>query len=203
MKKHGYKYTRIYNIWGLMKNRCYCPTSNNYKNYGGRGIKICDEWKNNFIAFKDWAYANGYNEKLTIDRIDNNGNYEPSNCRWITNLEQQFNKRNNHLITYNGKTQTLSQWAKELEISREVIEQRLKRKLPIEKVLTKGYLKDKKIKPIMQYDKEGNIIKIWNCYAAQIQKETGICSRNILYCLNHKQKTCKGYVWRYANDISD
>ena len=91
--RHGKRGSRLYIIWSSMKTRCYNGKSRAYKWYGGRGIKICDEWLNDFQAFYDWAMANGYKDDLTIDRIDVNGNYEPSNCRWITISEQQKNKR--------------------------------------------------------------------------------------------------------------
>ena len=102
--KHGGKNTRLYSIWHAMKSRCYCKKTKTYKSYGGKGVKVCDEWNNDFSAFREWALANGYKEldtelkyRLSIDRIDNNGNYEPANCRWITlsenvikaNLEKQ------------------------------------------------------------------------------------------------------------------
>lgn len=97
----GNKCGRLYGLWKSIKYRCYSETCKSYKNYGGRGIVMCDEWKNDFKAFHDWAIVNGYKEEKTekginiwtIDRIDVNGNYEPSNCRFITNAEQAKNKR--------------------------------------------------------------------------------------------------------------
>ena len=113
--------TRLYKIWRTMKTRCLNPSFAKYKDYGGRGIKICDDWVDNYSAFKEWAINNGYADNLSIDRIDNNGNYEPNNCKWSTGKEQCRNRRTNHLITYNGKTQCLTDWAEELGINRMVL----------------------------------------------------------------------------------
>lgn len=109
--KHGLLKSRLYGIWVGMKNRCYNINSTYYKNYGGRGITICDDWHYDFISFYNWSIANGYSDDLSIDRIDVNGNYEPSNCRWVTDKVQGRNRRNNIYITYNDVTKTLAEWA--------------------------------------------------------------------------------------------
>ena len=108
-----------------MKKRCYNPKDKRFKNYGGRGIKVCDEWSNSFEAFYDWAMSNGYSEKLTIDRIDVNGDYFPENCRWATVKEQQRNTTRNHHVTAFGKTMTIAEWSEHTGISPGVIKDRL------------------------------------------------------------------------------
>lgn len=108
-----------------MINRCFRTKDKRYKDYGGRGITVCNEWRNSFKAFYAWAIANGYTDELTIDRIDNNGNYEPSNCRWLSLKEQANNRRSNHLVTYDGQTKTITQWSEERNIKKSTLQRRL------------------------------------------------------------------------------
>lgn len=122
---HGLSKTKLYRTYNGMKNRCYRENLKEYCNYGGRGIKVCNEWLNDFNAFYIWAMNNGYSEGLSIDRIDVNGNYEPNNCRWITMTKQASNKRNNHLLTYQGKTKTIADWARETGIASPTIRKRI------------------------------------------------------------------------------
>lgn len=127
-KKHGMFGTRIYNVWHTMKERCYVKTQTSYNNYGGRGIKVCDEWQE-FIQFMEWAYANGYDEnakrgECTLDRIDPNGNYCPENCRWVDWSVQANNKNTNVFIEHNGVVDTLSNHARREGISPTLAEER-------------------------------------------------------------------------------
>lgn len=134
--KHGYTGTRVYSIWQNMKARCYQTSHKGYNLYGGRGITVCDEWKNDAKAFCDWAMNNGYSDELELDRIDNNGNYTPSNCRWVTHAENNRNKSTNHFITFKSETHTICEWEKITGIANQEIYRRLKLGWPIEKALT-------------------------------------------------------------------
>ncbi len=134
--KHGYVGTKLYNVYHNMKERCLNPSRNDYSRYGGRGICVCEEWKEDFKTFQKWAFENGYKDNLTIDRIDVNGNYEPSNCRWVDGITQANNKRNSYYVEYNGKKLTISEWARETGISPSLIRYRLNKGWPIERALT-------------------------------------------------------------------
>lgn len=115
--KHNQRHTRLYEVWKSLKQRCLNSNSNAYKNYGGRGITICEEWKNDFQLFYDWSMKNGYKKGLTIDRINNNDSYKPNNCRWVTRQAQANNTRTNRYIEYNGIIHTISEWSRILNIS--------------------------------------------------------------------------------------
>lgn len=143
-RRHGETGTRLYQAWENMRARCNRKSSREYENYGGRGIRVCDEWQNNYESFRDWALDNGYSDNLTLDRKNVNGNYCPENCRWISNQLQQYNKRTNRNISFNGKTQTITQWAKEYKIPVKTLQGRLdKSKWSIEKALTTPVTKNK------------------------------------------------------------
>lgn len=152
-KKHLSSHTKIYNVYAHILSRCFCKTNKNYHNYGGRGITVCKEWtdkENGFDSFYKWSIQNGYDEtaefgKCTIDRIDNNGDYEPSNCRWVSIKEQANNKRVNHLLTYKGKTQNVTQWAIELGFNKGTLFSRIHKGWSVEKMLST---------PVKKYNRE-------------------------------------------------
>lgn len=134
--KHKMSKTKLYQKWSHMMQRCENPNVERYSHYGGRGIKVCDEW-HNFKNFKEWAKSSGYSENLTLDRINVDGNYCPDNCRWVSWNVQANNTTRNHYITYNGETHSLSEWSKILNISYTVLRARINRsKWDIEKAFT-------------------------------------------------------------------
>ena len=122
---HGDSHTRLHNIWSGMRARCYTETDYHYKWYGGRGIRVCDEWIDNYVEFKKWALANGYSDNLTIDRIDNAGDYSPENCRWVTMEKQSNNTRRNHIVEAFGEKHTISEWAKQSGVPYDLLKRRL------------------------------------------------------------------------------
>lgn len=119
------EHQRILRIRRSMIERCECENHENYKFYGGKGISVCREWREEPLAFYDWALENGYQDNLTIDRIDVNGNYEPNNCRWVDMKTQNRNKENSILIKYNGQEKTLSEWCELLNLPRQTIRHRI------------------------------------------------------------------------------
>lgn len=122
---HGMSRGRLYHIWVGMKKRILNKNATIFKHYGGRGISICDEWRNDFCAFRDWALTNGYAESLSIDRIDNSKGYSASNCRWVTRKLQSNNRRSNRLVSFMGEAYTIAEWAEILGIGRDTLRYRL------------------------------------------------------------------------------
>ncbi len=133
--KHGMTKTPEYKAWTSMKDRCYNSTLNQYKDYGGRGITICDRWLNSFENFYE-DMGQRPSQEYSLDRVDNNGNYCKENCRWSTRKEQGNNKRNNHILEYDSQRLTIAEWSIKLNIDRNLIKNRLKYGWPIEKALT-------------------------------------------------------------------
>lgn len=123
--KHGFSHSRLYRIWQDMIFRC-THDKPKFKEYCGRGIRVCNEWCCDFVAFRNWAISHGYNDTLTIDRINPNGNYEPQNCRWATKKEQSANRRISISVTFRGKTKNLAEWAREFGIPCGTIRHRIK-----------------------------------------------------------------------------
>ena len=136
--RHGFAHRdhkeKLYEIWSSMKARCQRKTDLNYRHYGGRGITVCDEWQD-YAPFRAWAMANGYQQGLTLDRIDNNSGYSPENCRWVTMLEQMRNTRRNRFIEYDGERKTISAWAADAGIKYGTLWGRLKRGMKMEEAL--------------------------------------------------------------------
>lgn len=173
---HGLRGTQIYKVWAGIKDRTN-PKNNNCKdNYRKFAIKMCEEWRNDFMAFYKWAMANGYKEeklpngknRLTIDRIDNNGDYCPANCRWVTNKEQLNNQTTNRIITYKGKTQTLAQWCEELKLPYGTILFRLRIGYDVERAFTESTDKQN------YYEYKGELLSI-----NQIVERTGLTKTNV------------------------
>lgn len=127
---------RLLTCWRAIIARTTNKNIPNYQYYGGRGITVCDEWQNDFQSFYDWAIANGYKEGLTIDRINNDGNYEPSNCRWATLKEQANNRQSCIFEEYQGQTKTLAQWADEYKLPRYIVYNRYRAGWNIDRILT-------------------------------------------------------------------
>ena len=130
--------TKLYNVYYGIKRRCLDKKWNLYKDYGGRGIEICDEWKNSYQCFKTWAIENGYKEGLSIERINNNGNYEPSNCKWATPKEQANNRRSNRKIYYEGKLYNVTSLAETLHINSNTLFTQLNRGWTIQRIIERS-----------------------------------------------------------------
>lgn len=142
---HGKKGTRLYRIYQGMMNRCNNPNQPAYKNYGSRGIRVCEQWIEDFMSFYNWAMTHGYSDDLTLDRIDVNVGYSPENCRWISRKEQSLNRTDNHIVEFNGEAHPITEWAQMNGLTYPAISKRLKRGWPVEYALTlplKSKLKD-------------------------------------------------------------
>jgi hypothetical protein len=186
-----------------MLERCENPQHPGYKDYGGRGITVCEEW-HRFFPFYSWSLSNGYAEKLTIDRIDNGKGYNPNNCRWITQKKNSRNRRNNHLISWGGESLCISEWAERLGISPQALVDRLHSKSwSLEQALTLGKngrpIKQPSFeKAIIQLTTDGSVIKEWESIS-KAAEALNIPNSNISRALKNKKYTARGFRWEYAS----
>ena len=201
--KHGMYKTRVYAIWANMKKRCYNIRLKTYKDYGARGITVCDEWRNGFESFLKWAESSGYSDNLTIDRIDVNGNYTPENCRWVTKYEQCLNKRNTFVVTFNGETKSLAFFCKQLGLNYSFIHKRInKYKWTVEKALTTPTLNkldnlSKNGKYIVQKVLCENSGTVY-ASAQEAGKELGLNCKTIQNVCSGANKSLKGLYFKYV-----
>ena len=177
LSTHGQSETRLYYIWSSMKSRCLNINNKSFQNYGGRGIRVCEEWLQSFEAFATWAHENGYADNLTIDRVDNDKDYTPDNCRWVDRTTQSRNRRNNRFLTYKGQTKTLGEWGEEVGINSAVIWKRL---------YHYGWSAEKALfTPVKHFTKRANemLITHHNSTKSLLEwsKETGINAHTLYY----------------------
>lgn len=135
-RTHGRSHSKLYSVWKNMRSRCRNSKRNSYKNYGARGIDVCNDWYTSFESFASWAILSGYKEGLLIERINNNSNYCPVNCAWATVREQSLNRRTNRLIFYNNETKPLIEWAKIFKLNPNTVGARLNRGWTVERALS-------------------------------------------------------------------
>ena len=178
---YGLRKHRLYGVWVNIKERCLKPRNKAYKNYGGRGIKICENWSKNFLNFYDWAMANGYAESLSIDRIDVNGDYCPENCRWATPKQQARNKRDSKMVVFNGVEKHWMDWCEELGLSKSAVGHCKQRTNMEYQEIFERYIKKKNRTKtdgkIRKLDKMNFPIKEWlqqNLSKAEIARRCGV-----------------------------
>lgn len=206
------KYTKeqtssfLYSTWNGMKQRCLDPNSSHYHRYGGRGVTICEEWLNDYSKFYEWAMANGASKELTLDRIDTDGNYEPSNCRWADVEMQMNNTSQNRFIEYNGEKLTVMQWSRRTGIEEGTIRRRLDsygysvaEALGYETHTKKSWDRSHTRKPVNQYSLDGEFIREWP--SIQEAADTlNIRQASIRACATGYYKSGGGFIWRYLGE---
>ena len=190
---HGMSKTRLHTIWNSMHCRCERKQTNGYSRYGGRGIKVCEEWKD-FEPFMEWALASGYSECLTLDRIDNDGDYCPENCRWATKEEQCNHQRTNHYITCDGETHTLIQWSRITGVSRDAIYDRLQKGMTTKEELFAP--NPNKKRPLVAIDEKTGVIYWFE--SSKDAERRGYSRPGIWRAINGEHKTHHGLIWKYA-----
>ncbi len=182
---------RLYGIWYNMIERCENPSHNYYRNYGGRGITVCEEWHNPYNFF-EWAIAHGYEKYLTIDRMNYNGNYEPSNCRWVTLKEQQNNKSTNRYETINGETKTVQEWIDYYGVTNGMVWSRLMRGWSFEDALLKPSQKKYRGLKVLCID-TGEVFDS----SRKAGDKYGVTAAAIRAAIYDKSSVCCGMKWKY------
>ena len=185
MKTHGKSKDKLYRVWNGMKQRCYNANDDFYYCYGAKGITVCEEWKNGFQNFYDWAISHGYDEKLSIDRIDVNGNYCPENCRWTNSSVQSRNRTDRKRYIYDGQELLLSEISEKTGIRVGTLWQRIQRGIPLE---DKVYMNKKPVLVDETFLYES---------ATQAAKSLNLNLPNLVMVCNGKRKNVKGHTARY------
>ena len=194
-KTHQMTKTRLYTIWKDMKQRCYDPNHIAFQRYNGKGVYICEEWLK-FENFRDWAFANGYEENLTLDRIDNQDIYKPENCRWTTMKVQGNNRSNNNIVIYQNKQYTVAELADCVGIKYHTLLDRISKWKDIERAVNEPIRQE--VDGVNQYDLTGKFIKKWQ-FIIDTERELGIKAQNISQCCTGKLKTAGGYMWKHSD----
>lgn len=206
-KKYLKEYTQsfLYSTWHGMRQRCLDKNSSHYKYYGAKGITICDDWLNDYTKFYEWAIKNGASKDCTIDRIDVNGNYEPSNCRWVDAITQANNKTQNRIIEYNEEKLTLAQWSKKVGIKESTIRRRIDRYgYTIDEALGfrphkfKEYDRSNSRKKVEQYSLSGEFLRLWDS-AQEASTTLNVSIQGIRLCATGIYKKSHGYIWKYKS----
>ena len=207
---HGGKYERLYKVWDGMKYRCYNPNCPEYNKYGGRGIKVCSEWRYDYAAFRKWSYENGYDPnaghmQCTIDRIDVNGDYEPSNCRWATPEMQANNTRYNHRLTIDGETKTVSEWSRISGVGSKTILYRLRagwnEKEAVFKAAEPRHKREKKLTRSHYTPVYCHETKIAYKSVSEAAADMGIKEQGILDVLKGRCEHSHGYHFSRVTDL--
>lgn len=197
--KHGLTKTKEFKIWNSMKQRCYNPKNERFASYGGRGIKVCESWVNSFSEFLNDMGGKPANKSL--DRINNDGNYEPSNCRWASPKEQQRNTRLNHVVIYEGNEVPLIEMAERFNLNYSTLSKRINRAgMSLEDALNPGRIitdNHKHMKKIIQMSKDGKVIKIHES-VNHAASELKVDSSSLARAARGEYEFSKGYRWKYA-----
>ena len=196
-KEDAYHRQRLYGVWAGMMQRCFYKNHASYSRYGGRGITVCEEWKD-YANFRKWAYANGYDEnhgvkECTLDRIDNDGNYCPENCRWVDRKTQNTNRSVNHIIEYQGKTLTVSEVAELVGVKPHTLLKRLKSGKTVDEATIKGWFIARNYKPV-RCQETGEVFESVESAAAHIGVSPSAISRAL-----SKRAASGGFHWSYFN----